>query len=115
MAEGVRFCCSEEIMAEEIRIQLVTTNKEDMLTLLDEALGVEFVNHGQAWTAELFGGTSFTLVPDSVVAGRYELTILTDRSDPHFAKQQKAFGPIEGLPVLLTRALTAAGVPFQWI
>lgn len=102
-------------MTEENRIQLVAPNREDMLALLDEVLGVEFVNHGQAWKAELFGGTSFTLVPDSAVAGRYELTILTDRSDPHFARQQKAFGPIEELPALLTKALTTAGIPFQWI
>jgi len=102
-------------MADESRIQLVAPNREDILTLLDEVLGVEFVDHGQALNAELFGGTSFTLVPDSVVAGCYELTIVTDRSNPHFAKQQKAFGPSEGLPVLLTRAFTAAGVSFQWI
>lgn len=103
-------------MTEEFRVKLAapSKSKDDLLILLFEALGVEFINYGEAWKAELFGGTSFSLTTDPLMTGSYQLTILTDRSDPLFSKQQRSFGPIEELPMLLSRAFVKGGVTFQW-
>lgn len=98
-----------------IRARLVAPSRGKLLDVLFETLGVEFVERGGTWTAELFGGTSFALVPHPSLPDRYDFAAATDRTDPQFPRQQKAFGPIEQVPAMLTRVFADNGIECVWI
>ncbi|AKT38327.1 hypothetical protein [Chondromyces crocatus] len=101
-------------MIERLCAHLVVPDGEDVLTLLFEVLSVDFEDCGGTWKGEMFGGTTYSVIPDPKIDGHYELIVLTDRSHPNFAAQQKVFGDIKRFPDWFTRVLAREGVVCTW-
>lgn len=84
-----------------------------IIEVLSQLLSTEFKEiPGGEWQGSIYGGTRFVLryTGSNNVEDEYHLLVVTDRSHPLFANQEKTLGRFDDLPAFVVQELESVGM-----